>query len=138
MPRLRQPRLLKGMGKTMADLSGILNPSQAEAVNIFTGFDDWMEKREPGYKAKAAAAAVDWAKREAVYRREVIAKYGSEEKAKADTPIQRAVEDAVKPFARTIMFEWHSGKHPTNTLDGWTGWGPRGVGIVPPRQFISW
>ncbi|SFJ28082.1 helix-turn-helix domain-containing protein [Aerobium aerolatum] len=51
----------------------------AKPVNFFEGFDDWMEQKEPGYKAKNAAARAEREQVRASGRREALSKYGSEE-----------------------------------------------------------
>jgi hypothetical protein len=88
---------------------------------MFAGFDDYMEKQEPGYKARMAAEQVAKKKEAAAYRKAVIAKYGSEDAAKAPNAMERAVDEAVAPFARKVMKKFSNGSFPCNSLDGWTG-----------------
>src|ERR1700760_2909426 len=81
--KARLTEILGKHGKTMADLPELLNPSTPRPRDMFRDFEDWMEQKEPGYKARSAADRAAREKKEAVYRAAVIAKYGSEKAAKA-------------------------------------------------------
>lgn len=59
----------------MSKLDGQPRP---EPVNFFAGFDDWMEEKEPGYKARKAAAKAKRDAREDRRRAEILAAYGTE------------------------------------------------------------
>jgi hypothetical protein len=126
--RSRLASLLQKRSKTEADLQSILNPPKpvdpppSPLGNIFgSGFDDYMEKQEPGYKARMAAEQAAKKKEAAAYRKAVIGKYGSEDAAKAPNAMERAVDEAVAPFARKVMHKFSNGTFPCNSLDGWTG-----------------
>ena len=80
-------------------------------------FDDRMEEREPGYKARQAQERAERERQWAEYRITVIAKYGSEDSAKTLTPIEQAIEAAVAPLRRSMRV----GTQAVETLDGWRG-----------------
>jgi hypothetical protein len=112
------------------DLPGILNPPKPtpptngvhfDFAEIFARVDDEMERKEPGYKSRKAAEQAAKKKEAAAYRKAVIAKYGSEDAAKAPNAMERAVDEAVAPFARKVMHKFSNGTFPCNSLDGWTG-----------------
>jgi len=84
--------MLKAAGKSFSDLTvKELEVKVAKAqpaagftvVDIFAGFDDHMEAKEPGWKAKRAAEQAEKTRQRAVYRASVIEKYGSAETAMA-------------------------------------------------------
>jgi hypothetical protein len=91
----------------MSDNHGILE--------AFARFDDHMEAREPGYKARKAQERAERERQWAEYRIAVLEKYGSEDVARAPTPIERAIEAAVDPLRRSVRV----GTHAVESLDGW-------------------
>lgn len=117
MDKLRKVRALMGGGKTAGEraaararaeaiarraglsltvaLSKLDAPDRPQPPNIFAGFDDWMEEREPGYKARKA---VERAQREATRLarcRDLLAVYGSEDAVFAPSPVEAALRDAL-------------------------------------------
>jgi hypothetical protein len=99
--RLAEAQLVKDLGLTFADIANQLRDSgsaqpaaqstaksaaqpaaqsaQAATANPFAGFDDWMEKEEPGWKAKETAKRAERRRQRAAEQAEVIARYGSKE-----------------------------------------------------------
>ncbi|MFP5512562.1 MAG: hypothetical protein ACLGJC_05735 [Alphaproteobacteria bacterium] len=81
--------MLKAAGKTLADLTvaepvtvakaATVAPGGPTFVDIFAGFDDHMEAKQPGWKAAQAAKREEQGRQRAEYRRAVIEKYGSAE-----------------------------------------------------------
>jgi hypothetical protein len=62
------------------------------------------------------------AKEEAAYRKAVIKKYGNKRQAIAPTPNERAINDAVKSFVRTVKTHYERGVSvKVITLGGWSG-----------------
>ena len=128
--RERAGAILKAAGKTWRDLPAILGTPPvapvAAATPVFTdvmrGFDDYMEEKEPGWKAKRAAEQAQKAREQADYRAAVIAKYGSEETALEPIEIECTVDAAVAPFVREVLKEYSdgSGNYRDATLDGWS------------------
>jgi len=68
-------------------------------VNFFEGFDDWMETKEPGWKAKRAQEKAARNSREDQRRAEVLAMYGSEAALFARTEQEALLEAAIAPLA---------------------------------------
>ena len=68
-------------------------------TDIFGGFDDWMEDKEPGYKAKKAAERQEREAARQVKLREVLSRYGTEDALFAETPQEAALRDALVPLA---------------------------------------
>lgn len=127
---LRKARdMLKAAGMTFGDLtakggggSASTQPAAAGPVctNPFADFADRMEAREPGWKAKQAAHA-DRIRQEAAERESVIAKYGSEQKAKLPNEQEQLLNKAVDHLRRKIRKEYVNGTFSEDSLDGWTG-----------------
>ena len=72
-----------------------------QTPNIFEGFDDWMERQEPGWKAKRTAEHAERRARNALKRAAVIAKYGTPEAALAPCDRENLILAAVKRWAET-------------------------------------
>ena len=126
--RGRAEVLVRKHGKTLADVEGLLAeaPPQNEwrgfsGRNPFEGFDDWMEREQPGYKAKATAAAEAKRQAKAAYLQSVILKYGSIDAGKAASPLEASVDLAAHPFRTVIKKKFANGVFPTESLSGWTG-----------------
>src|SRR4051794_14075061 len=82
--RDRAASLLKAHDMTLADIPSVLKQQVAPPprADFLAGFDDWMERAEPGYKARLASEYALKARMEAEYRKAVIAKYGSAQAAR--------------------------------------------------------
>jgi hypothetical protein len=123
--------MLAAAGKSWLDLPAIFGatqatPQQASATagapggaSSFRDFADFMEDKEPGYKAEREAERRQQARDQAAFRAALIARYGSEEAALAPTPMERAVDEAVAPFAKEEMRDYGNGRFQAKTLDGW-------------------
>jgi hypothetical protein len=74
------------------------NTTQSSGGFSFDGFGDWMEQREPGWKAKQAEANANRAMERAAKRREILERYGSEEAAMARDPREQALHNAALPW----------------------------------------
>lgn len=108
-------------GMTLQEaVSSLDTPPAAKPVNIFEGFDDWMEEKEPGYKAKRAQERAARNSREDQRRAEVLAQYGSEAALFARTAWEAALDAAIAPLATWDHWTDSDGvKHRfTDTLDG--------------------
>jgi hypothetical protein len=120
-------KVLAAGGKSWHDVSTILTgglgPHAPVAVppqaNPFGGFDDWMEKQEPGHKARCAAERARQTQEQAAYRAAVIARYGGKDAATKPTEIERTIDAAVAPFMRKEMHTDSRDPTPRTTLDGW-------------------
>ena len=89
-------------------LSRLDTPAQPQPGNFFAGFDDWMEAKEPGWKAEKAARQTEREAARLARCRELLAEYGSEEAVFAPTDLEAALRDALAPLA-----------DPENTLWGY-------------------
>lgn len=93
----RAEAMLTAAGLTLADAPGLLaEPERSRPPNIFDGFEDWMEQRDPGYKAREKAKRAERERLDGMERAEVIARYGGTEKAVlAWTARELVLRDAV-------------------------------------------
>lgn len=87
-----------GMTLKQAVSSLDANPS-AKPVNFFEGFHDWMEQKEPGWKAKRSQEKAVRNSREDQRRAEVLAQYGSEAALFSRTEWEGALDAAITPLA---------------------------------------
>lgn len=95
--------------------------SNSSFANIFHGFDDWMEEREPGYKAKERQKQDARARAKADRRTALLRQHGSAEALFDRTPIEAALFTAVTPFAkRSLHRDWVGTRKIwfTNEIDG--------------------
>lgn len=93
----RAEAMLTASGLTLADAPSVLaKPEPSRPPNIFDGFDDWMEQREPGHKARKKAKRAERERVDGIERVEVIARYGgTEETVLAWTARELVLRDAV-------------------------------------------
>ncbi|MCW2286224.1 hypothetical protein M2323_004037 [Rhodoblastus acidophilus] len=93
------------------------NAGTADGVNVLHGFDDFMEAREPGYKARRARERSEKIAARVARRKVLLERFDSEEAITAPCERERLILDAVKPW-RTVR------KPPyerwTDALDGWS------------------
>lgn len=71
----------------------------AEPVNFFDGFDDWMEAKEPGWKARRAQEKATRNSRDDQRRTEVLSHYGSEAALFARTEQEALLDAAIASLA---------------------------------------
>ncbi len=97
----RATAMARKAGMTLLDaVSKLDTQPKAKPASFFDGFDDWMEEREPGYKAKRAAEKAEKERRDAIWRKGVLAKYGSEKALFQRTERERLLADAVAVMAK--------------------------------------
>ncbi|MCZ7488521.1 winged helix-turn-helix domain-containing protein [Rhizobium rhizogenes] len=88
-------------GMTLSQVVSKLDGSAAaKSANFFDGFDNWMEEREPGYKAREAVKKAEKAAADAIRRKEVLAKYGTEQALFARNERERLLAAAVHDMAQ--------------------------------------
>lgn len=88
-------------GMTLSQAVSKLDASApAKPANFFDGFDDWMEEREPGHKARKAVKKAEKAAADAIRRKEVLAKYGTEQALFARNERERLLAAAVHDMAQ--------------------------------------
>ncbi|WP_010137901.1 helix-turn-helix domain-containing protein [Oceanicola sp. S124] len=119
--RGRAEMLAQRAGLSLSDaLSKLDEQPAAKPKGMFDGFDDWMEAKEPGWKARSAA---ERAQREAARLKrceELLREFGSEEAVFAETAEEAALRKALAPLAdKTKGFSgfdgWVSGR-PTEAM----------------------
>ncbi len=128
--------MLKSAGMSFTDVAEKLKAPKAPIVqngrqsnqdqgatwnSAFTGFDDWVEAREPGWKARRSAERNKRNRDQAEERISVIAKYGSEDAATAPCERERVLDDACAHLVRRVIKTDSRGKLSMDTLDGWAG-----------------
>lgn len=124
--RARAEAMAKAAGMTLAQaLSKVDSKPDAQPAaassdwrNIFTGFDDWMEEREPGYKAKQAAKKAGEEAWRAMERARVLDEFGSEEAVFAETEHERLLREALAPLADYSEYHGGGGSY----VSGFAGW----------------
>ena len=114
-------QMAQGIGKPAAPQVQTVRPASAgpSFADVFTGFDDHMEAKEPGWKAKRAAERVEKARRQAEYRAEVLGRYGSETAALAPCERERLLRAALAPW---LVLQDRPWDRRTDNLDGWSGY----------------
>jgi hypothetical protein len=102
--RNRAQATVEREGKTLADIPGLLSAihaakptaaPQPNAFNPFAGFDDYMEEKEPGYKAQRARRAAEQQQQEKDELAGLVAKYGSEDAIIQLSPLEAKLRAAV-------------------------------------------
>ncbi|WP_312531163.1 helix-turn-helix domain-containing protein [Paracoccus sp. (in: a-proteobacteria)] len=75
-------------------------------TNPFQDFGDWMEAKEPGWKAREAARRSEQEAKRQARCKELLALYGSEEAVFEPTPLEAALRDALAPFEEPSGTLW--------------------------------
>lgn len=102
--RAQAEALAARAGMTLAEaLSRLDAPAPASTTNFFAGFDDWMEAREPGWKAAKGERLSERERRRLARCRELRAEFGSEEAVFAETEPERRLRLALEP----LEADWH-------------------------------
>lgn len=70
-----------------------------KSANFFAGFDDWMEEKEPGWKAQRATKRADRERIRAEKRAKALAEYGSRRAIFARTEREKLLLAAASPIA---------------------------------------
>ena len=84
--------------------------------NIFAGFDDWMEAREPGHKAAAARQKAEKAAAHEARLEAILERYGSAEAALAPCERELLLHKAVERWRKPCD---PPGERWTHSVDGW-------------------
>lgn len=102
--RIKAEAVATRAGMTLAEaLSKLDAPAPASSANFFAGFDDWMEAREPGWKAAKAERLSERERKRLARCRELLAEFGSEEAVFAETEAERRLRLALEP----LEADWH-------------------------------
>ncbi|AUQ53191.1 winged helix-turn-helix domain-containing protein [Phaeobacter inhibens] len=99
--KAKAERLASDAGMTLAQALSTLDtaPSGPTVRDLFAGFDDWMESREPGYKARAAAERAEKERKRLTRCQELLRQYGSEDAVFAPTMTEEAIREALAHMA---------------------------------------
>lgn len=92
------------------------NAAAPSPLNIFTGFDDFMEAKEPGYKAARARGRAEKNAARATRRKALFERFGSEDSITAPCERERMIHTALKPWRKARK---RPDQRWTDTLDGW-------------------
>ncbi|OWJ74854.1 helix-turn-helix domain-containing protein [Haematobacter genomosp. 1] len=76
----------------------VAKPAAPQSGNPFTGFADWMEAREPGYKAEQARRRADREANRLARCKELLAEYGSEKAVFFPTDLEKRLRRALLPL----------------------------------------
>jgi len=101
--RTRAEAVAKSCGMTFdqAMAASKVQPAQPKPfVNIMDGWDDWMEEKEPGYKARRAKEKSDKASARRARVKILMQKYGSEEAGLAPCEKEKLLHKALKPWLK--------------------------------------
>lgn len=79
-------------------VSSLSTSPAAQPTSFFTGFDDWMEAREPGYKSKRERENAERQARYAARRAEILKEFGTIRAFMDPTPNEMLLLKAGKPF----------------------------------------
>lgn len=83
----------------------------ADWRDVFRNFDDWMEAKEPGYKARKAKENAERDAERTRQRAEALKVHGSAAAIFALTDIERALYDAATPYAKREWYDdWIEGR----------------------------
>lgn len=119
--KARAEAMAQRAGMTLAQAMSSLDIApQSAPGNIFAGFDDWMEKKEPGYKAKEAAKRAARDVRDNARRAEVLATFNTEEALFARNEQELALDRAIASLATWKYWTDDDGSRHryADTLDG--------------------
>lgn len=97
--KARATEMARKAGMTLLDaLSKLDTAPEATPANIFEGFDDWMEEKQPGYKAQKARERAEREDRYAARRAEILKEFGTVRAFLDATPLELLLLKAGKPF----------------------------------------
>ncbi len=99
----------------------------------FEDIDDWMEKKEPGWKAKRSAERAEKVRAWTIRKAAILARYGSVEAAAAPCWREKLILLAVTPW-RTVQRRPY--ERWTDKLDGWRD-ALQGYRKAPPHVIAA-
>lgn len=113
--------MARGAGMSLSEAEAMVSGgTRSQPTSFFDGFDDWMERREPGYLARKTAERAARDERDALRRVEVLQKYGSEEALFARTRHETLLDAAIDSIATWRFWTGTDGVRyrQAETLDG--------------------
>lgn len=116
--KARATVMAKACGLTFAQAVSKLDTPKPQPVNFFAGFDDWMEEKEPGYKAKEASARAMREHKRQKACRDFLKEFGSEDAVFAETEQERLLRVTLEPLADKSKYHNSSNTY----ISGYAGW----------------
>ncbi len=104
--KARAEAMARRAGMTLKQATAKVDEKPAsKPANVFEGFDDRMEAKYPGYKAREAQKHADRERRKAMRRAEILKTFGTMKAFFDPTPLERVLIDAATPFAKREAHE---------------------------------
>lgn len=100
--KARASKIAERAGMTLSDAVSKLDAPKP--TNFFEGWDDWMEEKEPGYKAKKAQENATCQDRYASRRAEILQQFGTVKAALDPNAQEQLLMQAAMPF----ITKWHT------------------------------
>ena len=97
-------------GMTLQEaVSNLDAATTSKPASFFDGFDDWMEEKEPGWKAERAERDAERERERYEIRQEALKEFGSEDAVFAENDRERLLRETLEPLADRKRFA-NSGK----------------------------
>lgn len=107
-------------GMTLQEaVSNLDAATTSKPASFFDGFDDWMEEKEPGWKAERAERDAERERERYEIRQEALKEFGSEDAVFAENDRERLLRETLEPLADRKRFA-NSGKTYISGYAGWT------------------
>lgn len=106
--RAKAEKQASDAGLTLSVALSRLDTPQTDPTlrDMFAGFDDWMEGKEPGYKARKAAERTEKERQRLARCAELLRQYGSADAVFAPTKIEDALRVALEPLSDPENHLW--------------------------------
>lgn len=116
--KARASKIAAKAGMSLSDAVSKLDEPKPKPTNFFEGFDDWMEAKEPGYKARETKACAEREKQRTEKQKELLKVFGSEEAVFAGTDRERLLRVTLEPLADRSEYHNCSDTY----ISGYAGW----------------
>ncbi|UVV67029.1 winged helix-turn-helix domain-containing protein [Brucella anthropi] len=117
--KARASKIADRAGMTLSEAASKLDtPKKPKTANFFEGFNDRMEAKYPGWKAREAAARAERENERLRKCRELLKEFGSEDAIFAATEQEHLLRATLEPLA-----EWSEYSNSSSTyISGYAGW----------------
>lgn len=117
--KARASKIADRAGMTLSEAASKLDtPKKPKSANFFEGFDDRMEAKYPGWKAREAAARAERENERLRKCRELLKEFGSEDAIFAATEQEHLLRAMLEPLADRSEYS-----NSTDTyISGYAGW----------------
>lgn len=116
--KARASKIAAKVGLSLHDAASKLDTPKPKPTSFFEGWDDWMEEKEPGYKAREAKARAEREKQRTEKQKELLKVYGSESAIFAETDQERFLRVTLEPLADRSEYHNCSDTY----ISGYAGW----------------